>query len=137
MREKRAEFEKCGVRLRCIVQGSGEEAARFCGRYGLEEMCVPDPEKESYRRMGLGRTSWRKILFASDALRQRRTEARQAGCSNNLRGAFQKHSDVLQLPGAALMARGGKILWFDRGAHSGDLPGVEELLRVMERRLSS
>ena len=94
-----------------VVQGTAEEAARFCGRYGLERICIPDPDKESYRLIGLGRTSWKDILFASDALRRRRAKAKEAGCQNSLRGTFQRHSDILQLSGAALIAQGGKILW--------------------------
>ncbi|HUU13305.1 MAG TPA: hypothetical protein VM182_06300 [Terriglobia bacterium] len=75
---------------------------------------------------------WKDILFATDDLRRRRQEAKTAGCSVSLIGTFQKHSDVLQLPGAALVARGGKILWLHRGAHTGDLPSVDKLLEVIE-----
>lgn len=132
MRERLAEFEGRGVRLACVVQGTAEEATRFCGRHGMEQICIPDPVKESYRAMRFGRTSWKKMLFASEELRRRRVEAKEAGCSVSLRGTFQKHSDVLQLPGAALVGRGGKILWVHRGTHTGDLPSAAELARVVE-----
>ncbi len=137
MRERLTQFEALGVRLACVVQGTAEEAARFCARHGLERICIPDPDKESYRLIGLGRTPWRNILFASEALRRRRAEAKAAGCQNSLRGTFQKHSDVRQLSGAALIAQGGEILWLHRGTHTGDLPSADELLKVVRDRVGT
>ena len=131
MREKQGEFEKRGVALACVVQGTADEAARFCGRHGVESLCIPDPEKESYRALGLGRASLREILFASDDLKRRRAEAKKAGCSNKLEGARQKHSDIFQLSGAALVATGGTILWLHRSKHTGDLPSADGLLEIV------
>jgi hypothetical protein len=137
LREKRSEFEKRGVALACVVQGTAEEAARFCGRHGVESLCIPDPQKESYRALGLGRASWREILFASADLKRRRAEAKQAGCSNKLEGARQKHSDILQLPGAALVAAGGTVLWLHRSRHTGELPSADGLLEIVGKFLPS
>jgi len=131
LREKQNEFEKRGVALACVVQGTAEEAARFCGRHGVESLCIPDPEKESYRALGLGRASLKELLFPSDDLKRRRAEAKQAGCSNKLEGARQKHSDVFQLPGAALVAERGTILWLHRSKHTGDLPSANGLLEIV------
>ena len=131
MREKRSEFEKRGVALACVVQGTAAEAARFCGRHGVESLCIPDPEKSSYKALGLGRASLKNLLFPSDDLKRRRAESKAAGCSNKLEGARQKHSDIFQLPGAALMAEGGTVLWLHRGKHTGDLPLPDELLEIV------
>ena len=131
MREKQSEFEKRGVALACVVQGTAEEAARFCGRHGVESLCIPDPQKESYLALGLGRASLREILFASPDLKRRRAEAKQAGCSNKLEGARQKHSDIFQLSGAALVAERGTILWLHRSKHTGDLPSADGLLEIV------
>lgn len=137
MREKRSEFARRGVALACVVQGTAEEAARFCGRHGVESLCIPDPRKESYRALGLGRASLREILFASPDLKRRRAEAKQAGCSNKLEGARQKHSDIFQLPGAALIAAGGTVLWLHRSKHTGDLPSADGLLEIVGKFLPS
>lgn len=131
MREKQSEFEKRGVALACVVQGTAEEAARFCGRHGVESLCIPDPQKQSYRALGLDRASLRELLFASPDLKRRRAEAKQAGCSNKLEGARQKHSDIFQLSGAALVAKGGTILWLHRSQHTGDLPSADGLLEIV------
>ena len=133
MREKRSEFEGRGVALACVVQGTAQEAARFCGRHGVESLCIPDPEKESYRALGLGRASLRELILPSDDLKRRRAEAKQAGCSNKLEGARQKHTDIFQLSGAALMAEGGTILWLHRSRHTGDLPSADGLLEIVGR----
>jgi hypothetical protein len=130
LREQLPTFEKMGVKVACIVQGTADEAARFCGRHGIRELCIGDPEKESYKAMGLGRTSWKEIILPSAELKRRRAEAKEAGCSVSLEGTFQKHSDVLQLPGAALVDRGGTILWLHRGTHTADLPSPQSLLEI-------
>lgn len=135
MGERLPDFDSAGVRLACVVQGTAEEAQRFCGRHGLAGRCIGDPRKQSYRAMGLRRTTWGKIIFASAELKKRRAEAQAAGCSNSLRGALQAHSDILQLPGAALISREGKILWLHRGEHTGDLPAADELLRIARERV--
>jgi hypothetical protein len=137
LREKRSEFERRGVALACVVQGTAEEAARFCGRHGVESICIPDPERESYRALGLGRASLRELIFPSDDLKRRRAEAKQAGCSNKLEGARQKHSDIFQLSGAALVAAGGAILWLHRSKHTGDLPSADGLLEIAGKFLPS
>ena len=137
MREKRSEFARRGVALACVVQGTAAEAARFCRRHGVESLCIPDPEKQSYRALGLGRASLRELVFPSDDLKRRRAEAKQAGCSNKLGGASQKHSDIFQLPGAALVAAGGTILWLHRGKHTGDLPLPDELLEIVGKFVPS
>ena len=131
MREKQSEFEKRGVALACVVQGTAEEAARFCGRHGVESLCIPDPNKESYRALGLGRASLWELILPSDDLKRRRAEAKAAGCSNKLEGARQKHSDIFQLSGAALVAERGTILWLHRSKHTGDLPSADGLLEIV------
>lgn len=135
LREKWPEFEALGVRVVCVVQGTAEEAERFCGRHGLTQACIGDPAKESYRAMGFGHTRWKEILLASRELKERRAQARQLGCGVSLKGTLQKHSDVLQLPGAALVDRGGRILWLNRPQTLAGLPRADELLRVVKEKL--
>jgi hypothetical protein len=111
--------------------------ARFCGRHGVEAVCIPDPQRDSYRAMGLERTTWWKILFPSAEGRKRRAEAKTAGFPISLKGTLQKHSDVLQLPGAALVAHGGRIAWLHRGGSPSDIPSPTELLDLSRQLLSA
>jgi hypothetical protein len=135
VREQRSGIDAAGLAVACVVQGTADDVRRFCGRHGIEALCVPDPDKASYRAMGLERTSWGALLRPSSDLKRRRGEARASGCGVSLSGTFRRHSDVLQLPGAALVARGGEILWLHRGTHPGDLPPIARLLEVARERL--
>lgn len=128
MREKLPEFEKLNVRLACIVQGNAKDAAGLCGEYGLTPQCVPDPKKVSYKKLGLDRATWMELVRPSDELRRRRKENRDGGFSINFKRSMKGTCDILLLPGAALIARGGKILWLHRGANPADLPTADELL---------
>ena len=133
LREKLPEFEGAGVRVACIVQGTPQEAEQLCGRHGMAEHCLGDPGKSSYRAMGFPKIRWRDILLPSADLRRRRQEAGAAGCGISVAGSLMKHSDVLQLGGAALIAPGGQVRWIHRSAHPGDLPRAAELLDVARR----
>ncbi|MGA8222757.1 MAG: peroxiredoxin-like family protein [Candidatus Acidiferrales bacterium] len=135
MREKLLEFEKLKVRLACIVQGTAKDAAELCGPYGLTANCVPDPKRESYAELGLDRTKWKELLFPSQELRQRRKDNRDAGFAINFKRSLKGTCDILLLPGVALVARGGKILWLHRGAHPGDLPSADELLEKVRQHV--
>ena len=137
LRETLQEFTDRGLQVASVVQGTARETERFCGRHGLSGICIGDPERESYRSMGFERTSWWRILLAPAALRRRRREASAAGCSVSLSGTLQKHSDILQLPGAALIGRGGEIIWVHHGIHPGDLPPARELLAIIDRTISN
>ena len=102
----------------------------------MAAQCISDPEKESYRAMGFPDCKVRDIVFASPDLKRRRKEAFSAGCYPNIRGALQRQSGWLQLPGAALIAQGGTILWLHRAKHVGDLPSASALrdLAIAELR---
>jgi len=128
LREQLPELEKLGLKLACVVQGDADEAADFCGQYGMAPHCIPDPDKESYRKFGLDRTSWGALLFPSPELKKRRKENREAGFAVSVKGTLKNHCDILLLPGAAVVARGGKILWLHRGKHPADLPAAAALL---------
>lgn len=135
MREKLHEFEKLKVQLACIVQATAKDATELCGPYGLTANCAADPRRESYAKMGLDRTKWKELLFPSQELRQRRKENRDAGFSINFKRSLKGTCDILLLPGAALVDRGGKILWLHRGVHPGDLPSVDELLEKVRQHV--
>jgi len=133
LRDLQPRFQQAGVRVACVVMGDARQAEAFASRFGLAGACVPDPLRETWRAMGLGRWRWTEMLRPSRDVIQRYREARRAGCGLNLRGALQRHQDYLLLPGAALVEPGGRILWIHRGQHPGDLPHVREMLAVAER----
>jgi len=135
LREKLPEFEKLHVSLACIVQGTATDAEELCGPFGLTPSCIPDPQKESYAKIGLDRAKWKELLFPSDELRQRRKENRDAGFSISITRSLKATCDILLLPGAAIVARGGKILWLHRGANPADLPLANDLLEKVRQHV--
>jgi len=137
LRETLPRFDEGGIRVGCVVQGTAEEMARFCGRHGVASVCIADPQRESYRAMGLERTDWWTILFPTPEGRRRRAAAKAAGFPISLKGTFQKHSDVLQLPGAALVARDGRIQWVHRGSTPSDLSAPSKLLQIARDHVST
>ena len=112
--------------LACIVQARPWELRSLCG---AELHCIADPAHASYDAMGLKRMSPWKLLTSLDLYR-RRSQASTHGFRNSWRRMFARESDPLLLPGSALVARGGRILWLYRGDHPGDLPAADNLLAV-------
>jgi len=135
LRDKKAAFAKLGVKVACVVQGNADDADELCGPFGLGENCVPDPGRRSYRKLGLDRAKWMDLLRPSEELRARRKENREAGFSVNLKRSMKGTCDILLLPGAALVARGGKILWVHRAVHVGDMPNADALLETTRKYL--
>jgi len=115
-----------GVRLALVVQARPDELRALCGAT-LE--CVADPRRESHAAFGLEHTSPWAMLVSLDFHRRRKAAVR-AGFRSNWRRLFARESDSLLAPGAALVARGGRILWTYRGDHPGDLPPADSLLAV-------
>jgi AhpC/TSA antioxidant enzyme len=136
LREQMPELEKLGVRLACIVQGDAEEAAEFCSQYAMAAQCIPDPKKETYRKFGLDRATWKSLLFPTPELKQRRKENRAAGFGVSVKGSLKSHCDILLLPGAAIVAQGGKILWLHRGKNPADLPAAEVMVAQAKKILA-
>jgi len=126
LRETRPKLVERGVQLACVVQTRPEDLRSACG---AELHCIADPRHASHDAMGLARTSLWRLLTSLD-FHRRRSQAASRGFKQNWRRTFSKHSDPLLLPGAALVARGGRILWLYRGEHPGDLPSADNLLAV-------
>lgn len=107
-----------GIDLVCFVQGTDEEVAVY---WPFPEIpVVGDPHRRTYRAMGWDRTTLVSILLPSRDLKRRRTQANAQGCSVDKKAMASASSDVLQLPGAALV-RDGTVLWVHGARHTGDL----------------
>ena len=131
----RAEFTRRGLGRACVVQGTPDEAAALCEQDGACETCVPDPERRSFAAAGLGHAQLSDVLFPSADLRERRARAKARGAKQDWKRTFAPGHDALQLPGAALVDRSGTIRYLHVGAHTGDLPGAADLLRIADETL--
>ena len=126
LRETQPKLAERGVHLACIVQARREDLRGLCG---AELDCIADPRHASHAVMGLGRMKLWKILTSMD-FHRRRAQASGHGFRMSWRRTFARESDTFLLPGAALVARGGRVLWLYRGEHAGDLPAADNLLAV-------
>jgi hypothetical protein len=125
LREIEREIAAAGIAVRFVVIGSPDLARTFCSRFGDAGLCLADPEKRSYRAMGLEQYNlWR--LFTDRALRERRKANKAAGFRQNWRAT--RMQNAAQLPGAAFVDRDGIVRWVYRGQHPGDLPSMREML---------
>jgi len=105
LREQMQELEKLRVRLACIVQGDAQETAEFCGQYTMAAHCIPDPNKETYRKFGLDRATWKSLLLPTPELKQRRKENRAAGFGISVKGSLKSHCDILLLAASRKKSR--------------------------------
>ncbi|MEO9170910.1 MAG: AhpC/TSA family protein [Candidatus Baltobacteraceae bacterium] len=127
MRELRQDFVQAGINVRFITIGSQKKAYAFCDEHNAADLCIGDPDKRSYRAIGLGDFNLLK-LFSDPALRARRAENKGAGFRQNWRAT--KLQDGAQLPGAAIVDASGTIRWIHRGLHPGDLPPMQTMLET-------
>jgi hypothetical protein len=126
LRAARAKLAERGTELAVIVQARPDELRTLCG---AELHCIADPRRESHTAFGLQHTSpWG--MFFSLAFHRRRRAATAAGFHQDWRRTFARESDTLLAPGAALVARGGRILWAYHGEHPGDLPTGDDLVAI-------
>ena len=129
LRELESEFQDLGVEVRFVVIGDRAKADEFCGKNGMAERCIPDPDKSSYRAMGLEKYPWLGFVFAEPALKARRSENRAAGFAQDWKNT--KAADAQQLPGAAFIDRDGIVRWYHKAAHPGDLPTMSDMLEAI------
>lgn len=130
MREIDEEFERAGIAVRFVVIGEPSLAENFCSRFGDAARCIADPDKRTYKAMGLEDYNlWR--IFTDRALRKRRRANKAAGFSQNWRAT--RMENAAQLPGAAFFDRNARARWVHRGTHPGDLPPMREMLNEVLR----
>lgn len=113
-----------------IGQGTAAEAARVCASLGVAYPCLGDPGKDSYRAFGLPRAGWKEILW--DPIWQGSSEASRQGHKVSLRDSLLQSSDWFQLPGLAIVDRGGVVRFLHRARHSADLPATADVLRALD-----
>ena len=120
--------------MRFVAIGDSETVRRFCARFGEETRCIADPDKRTYKAMGLESYNLLR-LFTDRALRVRRNENTAAGFRQNWKATRIENS--AQLPGAAFFDRDGVVRWVYRGKHPGDLPPIQQMLRTVTVQMDS
>jgi AhpC/TSA antioxidant enzyme len=121
-----AEFEQRGVQVLAVGQGSGAEAAAAAQRHRITYPVLGDPGHQSYRTLGLGRSSWWGLSFAPflEDLRGSWQNLKRA----DLAASRNPRSDVRRLGGAMVVDATGRIRLLHRSVTTTDVPSTDALL---------
>ena len=114
-----------------VAQGTGVEAARFCGMMKIGYPCLGDPGRRAYRGFDLPRDGWWNVTvkpFLEDA-----PLAWQRIRHASLKGSMMPHTDVLQLGGVALIDREGVVRFLYRSRKTDDMPDTAAVLAEIDR----
>lgn len=127
LHRERERIRAAGAELWLVGNGSPTFARAFVEDFGIEAPLLVDPSRRTYRALGLGRPGLLS-LFVSGAAAKALLRALRAGFMQGpVRG------DALQLGGALVVARDGRILFRHAAEHAGDHPDVAGLVRATER----
>ena len=129
MQKRLAEFEQRGAQVIAVGQGTGAEAAAAARRHRISYPCLGDPGHESYRTLGLGRTSLFGLTLAPFLEDPR--GAFQNLKRADLRASASPRSDVRRLGGAMVVDASGRIRLLYRSATTTDVPPTDSLLAAL------
>lgn len=93
---------------------------------------VADPERTAYAALGVGRTSWGRLLRPGIIGRYLKLIVRGARVRRIPEG-----EDALQQGGDFLVSPDRRVLWAHTGPDPTDRPSVDELLREARRAVDS
>ncbi len=126
MREHYDAIRQLGAEVLVVCQARPEVLAAFLREQPLPFPVVGDPERIAYRRFGLERTSWARLLHPGIVLRFVRLMFR--GWRPQ---APRQREDVLQLGGDFILDAAGRLVYAYRSAEPTDRPAVATLMGVL------
>ena len=131
IREHHAEFERRGVQVVAVGQGTGNEAHGFCSEWQVGIPCLGDPERTTYQEYGLQRGSWWSVVVRS--LFTRPLHTLRLLFDADLDGIRLSSTDLLQLPGVAIVEWGGTLRSIHIAAQPEDMPTPSEVCGALDR----
>ena len=124
-------YEARGAQVIAIGQGTGDEAAHYCGKAGAEFDCLGDPEKEAYQLNGLERGSWWSVMLKDMIVHP--VESVSLIAQADLKAAQLPASDPLQLGGVAIVDREGVVQYRHIARRPDDVPSNQEIFDALDR----
>jgi len=125
------EYERRGVAVVAIGQGTGEEASHYFDKWGVRLPGLGDPKGVAYRAFGMLRGSWWTILFRSLVTQPVETLSQIAKA--DMSGAQLAAADVLRLGGVAIVEKGGTLRFLHRAEEPADIPPNSEVLAALDK----
>ncbi|MBO0697702.1 MAG: AhpC/TSA family protein [Zavarzinella sp.] len=126
------EFRRLGAAVVAVSMSPPEGLARYLSDRPMPIPIFADPERKLYATLGLGRTSWGRLIRPGVVWRYLRMIAR----GGKVR-AVPTGEDALQLGGDFLVREDRQVLWAHRSASPTDRPTVENLLQVVRETIDS
>jgi hypothetical protein len=125
VQEQLGEFEKRGLRVVAVGQGTGEEAKSFCDGWGVTYPCLGDARRGGYKALELTRGNWWTVVLRGVVTRPFETAALIAKA--DMKGAQLDSTDVLQLGGIGIVDRDGTLRGIHRAESPEDMPPASEV----------
>jgi hypothetical protein len=122
-RDRKA-FEKAGVDLAVIGQGTPRHAKAFKEDHGLAFTLLVDPDRQTYKAAGAKVGSASELLGPRVALRALRTVASERVVQGRTIG------HPAQLGGVLVVAPGGAVVWSHLAENAGDNPPNDVVLEA-------
>lgn len=130
MQEGLDDFEKRGVQVVAIGQGTGEQAAQFAEKWGVAIPILGDVRGAAYQAFGMLRGSWWTVVVRS-LLTDPVETVRLIGQAD-MKGAALPAADVLRLPGVAIIEQGGRMRFLHKARETSDFPSNTTMLAAVD-----
>jgi peroxiredoxin len=124
LRFRNTEIEKAGARVVLVGMGTPEECAAFLKKFEIPFPMIADPLQALYRQFQLRRmTAW-EAFSPRVAVKALAAMARGHGIGRPV-------GDILQLPGAFVIAPGGRIVFSHRAEDPADHADPDAILKAL------
>jgi peroxiredoxin len=123
LRDDYPKFQRKGLEVAVVTQGSPERAAQLQRRHQTPFRCLADPKLEAYRAYGLGKGTLAQIANPILLLRSAMSAFRgNAGAPGG---------DVFQMPGTFVIGTDGVLKFCHRSRDSADYPTTDALVAAV------
>ena len=129
MRSVKSEFDRRGVAIVVVSFAEPERLLPYQKHHQWPFVMLADPKRIAYEAFGLKRLSWLQVFSPSTLMLYVRL-LREGKKSQNY-----GRDDYHQAGGDFLVDREGHVLFAHRSQDPADRPALEELFKVIDRRL--
>jgi hypothetical protein len=123
------EVRSLGINVAAVSMSRPDVLAQYVAKRPSPVPILADPERKVYAALGLGRTTWARLLRPRIAWRYLKLIAGGERVRRVPEG-----EDPLQTGGDFLVSRDGRVLWAYRSEDPTDRPSIDELLAVARDR---
>ncbi len=124
-------YRKRDAQVVAIGQGTGEQAAHYAKKWGIELPILGDVKGAAYQAYGMLRGTWWTVVMRSmivDPITTVRLIAKA-----DMSGAALPAADVLRMPGMAIVQRGGALRYMHRAEETKDMPESSVVFDALDR----